>query len=116
MTQHQSQGTFLARNPSSSRISQDAESDSSSPEVSVVMPCLNEGDTLETCLEKAERALREHKIRGEIIVADNGSTDRSLAIAARMGARVVHVERKGYGNALMGGISAARGKFVIMGD
>jgi glycosyltransferase involved in cell wall biosynthesis len=85
-------------------------------EVSVVMPCLNEADTLETCLIKAQRALREHEIPGEIIVADNGSTDGSQAIATRMGARVVQVESKGYGNALMGGIAAARGKFVVMGD
>jgi glycosyltransferase involved in cell wall biosynthesis len=80
------------------------------------MPCLNEGDTLEACIVKAQRALSEHNIQGEIIVADNGSTDGSPAIAARLGARVIHVAAKGYGNALMGGIAAARGKFVIMGD
>jgi glycosyltransferase involved in cell wall biosynthesis len=91
-------------------------SEGSSPEVSVVMPCLNEADTLEACIEKAQRALCEHKTQGEIIVADNGSTDGSQAIATRMGARLVHVASKGYGNALMGGIAAARGKFVIMGD
>jgi glycosyltransferase involved in cell wall biosynthesis len=85
-------------------------------EVSVVMPCLNEADTLETCIRKAQRALREKSIAGEIIVADNGSTDGSQHIAARMRARVIHVESKGYGNALMGGIAAARGKFIIMGD
>ena len=88
----------------------------SSPEVSVVMPCLNEADTLATCIEKAGRALNEHKIAGEIIVADNGSTDGSQAIATRLGARLVNVAEKGYGNALMGGISAAGGKFIIMGD
>lgn len=86
------------------------------PEVSIVMPCLNEADTLETCIRKAQRALAEHNISGEIVVADNGSTDGSQAIARRIGARVVNVERKGYGNALMGGIASARGKFVIMGD
>jgi len=85
-------------------------------EVSVVMPCLNEADTLATCIEKAQRALREHDIAGEVIVADNGSTDGSVEIAKRLGARVVSVEAKGYGNALMGGIAAARGKYVIMGD
>ena len=90
--------------------------DTSSLEVSVVMPCLNEADTLDSCIEKAQRALREHHISGEIIVADNGSTDGSQVIAARMGARVVHVKARGYGNALMGGIAAARGKFIIMGD
>jgi len=85
-------------------------------EVSVVMPCLNEADTLEACIAKAQKALKEHSIQGEIIVADNGSTDASPTIAARMGVRVVHVEAKGYGHALMGGIAAARGKFIIMGD
>lgn len=88
----------------------------SAPELSVVMPCLNEADTLATCIEKAQRALREHNIAGEIVVADNGSTDGSQAIAARMGARVVHVGAKGYGSALKGGIAAARGKYIIMGD
>jgi len=85
-------------------------------EVSVVMPCLNEADTLATCIGKAQQALKENKISGEVIVADNGSSDGSQEIAARLGARVVKVEAKGYGNALMGGIAAARGKFVIMGD
>jgi glycosyltransferase involved in cell wall biosynthesis len=80
------------------------------------MPCLNEADTLAACIEKAQRVLREHRIRGEIIVADNGSRDGSPAIAARMGAHVVHVPAQGYGNALMGGIVAARGTFIIMGD
>jgi glycosyltransferase involved in cell wall biosynthesis len=85
-------------------------------EVSVVMPCLNEADTLATCIEKAQRALDECGISGEIIVADNNSSDGSPLIAARLGARVVRVETRGYGNALMGGISAARGRFIIMGD
>ena len=85
-------------------------------ELSVVMPCLNEADTLATCIEKAQRAMREHNINGEVVIADNGSTDGSQAIATSMGARVVDVAAKGYGNALMGGISSARGKFVIMGD
>jgi glycosyltransferase involved in cell wall biosynthesis len=90
--------------------------EASSLELSVIIPCLNEADTLEPCIRKAQRALDEHKIAGEIIVADNGSTDGSQAIAARMGVRVIHVEAKGYGSALMGGIAAARGKFIIMGD
>jgi glycosyltransferase involved in cell wall biosynthesis len=80
------------------------------------MPCLNEAETLASCIEKAHRALRDHRIAGEVIVADNGSTDGSLEIAARLGARVVHVRERGYGNALMGGIREARGRFVIMGD
>ena len=90
--------------------------DASSLELSVVMPCLNEAETLATCVEKAQRSLRELGIAGEVIVADNGSTDGSQAIATRMGARVIHVPARGYGNALMGGITAARGKYIIMGD
>jgi glycosyltransferase involved in cell wall biosynthesis len=86
------------------------------PEVSIVMPCLNEADTLEVCIKKAQQSFQTHGISGEIIVADNGSTDGSQDIASRMGARVVPVQEKGYGNALMGGISAAKGKFIIMGD
>ena len=88
----------------------------SSPELSIVMPCLNEADTLGVCIEKAQRALAEHNIAGEIVVADNGSTDGSQDIATHMRVRVIHVEAKGYGSALMGGIKAARGKFIIMGD
>lgn len=86
------------------------------PEVTVVLPCLNEADTLPRCLEKCFLALRSHQIEHEIIVADNGSTDGSPALAASLGAKVIHVQAKGYGNALMGGISAARGKYIIMGD
>ena len=75
-----------------------------SPEVSVVIPCLNEAETLATCIEKAARAMREHGITGEIVVADNGSSDDSRAIARRLSAIVVDVESKGYGHALMRGI------------
>ncbi len=85
-------------------------------ELSVVIPCLNEAETLASCIERAQRALRKNGIAGEIVVADNGSTDGSQAIAQRLGARVVPIETKGYGSALMGGITAARGRFVIMGD
>src|SRR2546423_6907883 len=85
-------------------------------EVSIVMPCLNEADTLSICIEKAQRALRDANINGEILIADNGSTDDSPQIARSLGARVIHVEEKGYGNALMGGINAARGSYIIMGD
>jgi glycosyltransferase involved in cell wall biosynthesis len=90
--------------------------DVASPEVSMVMPCLNEADTLAACISKAQRALDEHDIDGEIIVADNGSTDGSQSIAFSLGARVVSVADRGYGNALMGGIEAARGRYIIMGD
>lgn len=85
-------------------------------EVSIVMPCLNEADTLATCVRKAVKALKDANIHGEVIVADNGSKDGSQDIARKEGARVVDVTAKGYGSALMGGIQAAQGKFVIMGD
>jgi glycosyltransferase involved in cell wall biosynthesis len=85
-------------------------------EVSVVMPCLNEHETVGVCVEKALTALQAAGIEGEVIVADNGSTDGSIEIATALGARVVPVTAKGYGNALMGGIRAARGRYVIMGD
>jgi glycosyltransferase involved in cell wall biosynthesis len=80
------------------------------------MPCLNEADTLESCIKKARQAFESANIAGEVIVADNGSTDGSQEIAARAGARVVPVKWRGYGNALMGGIAAARGKYIVMGD
>ena len=89
---------------------------SAPPELSIVMPCLNEAETLATCIAKAQRALQRHGIAGEVIVADNGSTDGSREIAARLGARVVRVAERGYGSALQGGIAAARGRFVLMGD
>ncbi len=85
-------------------------------ELSILMPCLNEAETLEICIEKAQKSLRELDIAGEVIIADNGSTDGSQDIATRMGARVVPVVAKGYGSALMGGIIAARGVYIIMGD
>ncbi|MBM7504178.1 DPM/DPG synthase family glycosyltransferase [Agromyces aurantiacus] len=85
-------------------------------ELSIVMPCLNEAETLATCIDKANGYLARSGVAGEVIVADNGSTDGSQDIARAHGARVVDVEAKGYGNALMGGIEAARGDYVIMGD
>jgi glycosyltransferase involved in cell wall biosynthesis len=85
-------------------------------ELSIVMPCLNEAETLAVCIEKAQRSVEELDCIGEIIVADNGSDDGSQQIAASLGARIVHVETKGYGSALMGGIAAARGRYIIMGD
>jgi hypothetical protein len=85
-------------------------------ELSIVMPCLNEDRTLAACIEKAKRSLCDLGVRGEVIVADNGSTDGSIAIAERLGARVVHAQHRGYGSALMAGIEAASGEFVIIGD
>jgi glycosyltransferase involved in cell wall biosynthesis len=80
------------------------------------MPCLNEAETVGQCVAKARAALSSHGVEGEVIVADNGSTDGSQAIATAAGARVVPVTERGYGNALMGGIAAAQGKYVVMGD
>jgi glycosyltransferase involved in cell wall biosynthesis len=85
-------------------------------EVSIVMPCLNEAETLAACIQKARRAIADHGFSAEIVVADNGSTDGSQVIAIELGARVVDVARKGYGSALIGGIDASHGRFVIMGD
>ena len=85
-------------------------------EVSVVMPCLNEKDTIGRCVEQALAALSEQGLAGEVIVADNGSTDGSIAIAQGLGARVVHETERGYGAAYMTGIAAARGRYILMGD
>lgn len=84
--------------------------------VSAVMPCLNEENSLGICIEKAQRCFRELNIAGEVVIADNGSSDRSVAIAEALGARVVHESRKGYGAALQAGIRAAAGEIVIMAD
>ncbi len=85
-------------------------------ELSIVMPCLNEAETLATCIKKARGFLEAENVSGEIVIADNGSTDGSQQIAEALGAKVVPVAAKGYGSALRGGIEAAKGKYVIMGD
>jgi Glycosyl transferase family 2 len=85
-------------------------------ELTVVMPCLNEAETVATCVRKAAKFIADSGISGEVVVADNGSTDGSQQLAEDAGARVVDIQDKGYGNALMGGILAARGEYVIMGD
>ncbi|MBN8632883.1 MAG: glycosyltransferase family 2 protein [Rhodobacterales bacterium] len=85
-------------------------------ELTILMPCLNEAETLETCIRKAKGYLEASGVRGEVMVADNGSTDGSQEIAERLGAVVVPVAQRGYGAALIAGIAAARGRFVIMGD
>ena len=85
-------------------------------ELSVVMPCLNEAETLAICIKKAQGFFEREKISGEVIIADNGSTDGSQQIAKSLNATVVNVSQKGYGSALRGGIEAANGKYVIMGD
>src|SRR5262245_17269474 len=85
-------------------------------ELSIVMPCLNEAETLAVCIEKARGYLEKSGVRGEVVIADNGSTDGSQAIAERHGARVVNVKERGYGAALHGGITNARGRYVVVGD
>jgi len=85
-------------------------------EVSIVIPCLNEADTIASCIRKARAAMQQHAIAGEVIVADNGSDDGSIEIARAEGARVVPVASRGYGAALMGGIEAAHGRLIVMGD
>ncbi len=85
-------------------------------DVSVVIPCLNEANSLGICVEKAQKAFVDARLRGEVVVADNGSTDGSIDIAEKLGARVIPVAQRGYGSALKTGIRAARGAFIIMGD
>jgi glycosyltransferase involved in cell wall biosynthesis len=85
-------------------------------ELTILMPCLNEAATVGTCVAKARGFLQQAGIEGEVLVADNGSDDGSRAVAEKAGARVVQVARRGYGAALAGGIAAARGRYVIMGD
>jgi len=85
-------------------------------ELTILMPCLNEAETLAGCIDKARGFLNESGIGGEVLIADNGSSDGSPAIAAAHGARVVHIAESGYGSALLGGIRAARGQYIIMAD
>jgi hypothetical protein len=85
-------------------------------DLTIVMPCLNEAETLASCIAKAKRGIEAAGITGEVLVADNGSTDGSIALSEECGARVVHVTAKGYGNALRGGIESARGRWLLMGD
>lgn len=85
-------------------------------ELSVVMPCLNEAETIETCIRKAFTWMEKNGVNGEVVIGDNGSTDGSQKMATDLGARVIDIPRKGYGSALMGAIEASKGKYVIMGD
>jgi glycosyltransferase involved in cell wall biosynthesis len=85
-------------------------------ELTILMPCLNEAETLETCIVQARAFMDRAGIAGEVLIADNGSTDGSQELAERAGARVVHISQKGYGAALIGGIEAAHGTYVAMGD
>ena len=85
-------------------------------ELTILMPCLNEQQTVARCVGLARQFLEESGVSGEVLIADNGSTDNSASLAREAGARVVNIEKRGYGNALIGGINAACGKYVIMGD
>ena len=85
-------------------------------ELTILMPCLNEAETLEICIKKAKKSLEENHIKGEVLIADNGSNDGSQEIARKNGARVVDVPVKGYGSALIEGTKQAKGKYIIMGD
>ena len=85
-------------------------------ELTILMPCLNEEETIEICIQKALKFLKKNKVNGEVLIADNGSTDNSVQIAEKLGARVVHVKEKGYGSALIAGTKNAYGEYVIMGD
>lgn len=86
------------------------------PEFTILMPCLNEEKTLGACIKEAKDYMEKAGIAAEILIADNGSTDASVTIATEAGARVITVQEKGYGNALRGGIAAAKGVYIIMGD
>lgn len=87
-----------------------------SPELSIIMPCLNEAETLETCIRKAKKFLADNKVSGEVVIGDNGSTDGSQEIARRNGAIVIDVPLRGYGNAIKGAIAGSTGKYIAMGD
>jgi glycosyltransferase involved in cell wall biosynthesis len=106
----------MNRNRGEGEVARVADAGRPDIELSIVMPCINEARTLPVCIRKAQEAIARHGLAAEIIVADNGSTDGSREIASELGARVVPIEARGYGAALSGGIAAARGRFVIMGD
>lgn len=117
MTGHYSDSAVLdIDSPQQELSEQFLSTDISAIELSIVMPCLNEAETIAICIEKAQRWLNLNHVAGEVVIADNGSTDGSQAIAISIGARVVDVKEKGYGSALLGGIQAARGSYIIMGD
>src|SRR5918992_5148844 len=86
------------------------------PELSIVIPCLNESATLGICIQKAQAAFRRLGLKGEVVVADNGSSDGSVAIAESLGARVIAATRPGYGSALIAGCREAQGRYILMGD
>src|SRR6478672_9291834 len=110
---------FSGKADSASRVLHESEGNKSPSvpsELTILIPCLNEAETVGTCILKAIGFLRRSGIAGEILVSDNGSRDGSTDIAVSLGARVIHVAQKGYGAALIEGLNQASGKFVIMGD
>jgi hypothetical protein len=111
-------GTITAQLERTSALNDflETESHSAMIELSILMPCLNEAETLGSCIEKALRFLADNQIRGEVVIADNGSSDGSRQIAESYGVRVIDVPTKGYGAALAAGIKAARGRYIVMGD
>ena len=88
----------------------------SEKELTILMPCLNEAETIALCISKAITFLKEARVNGEVLIADNGSSDGSQEIARLLKARVIAVEKRGYGSALIGGMGKARGRYIIMGD
>jgi glycosyltransferase involved in cell wall biosynthesis len=106
----------MSRSPTTTEVQPSPQEFAGTPEVSVVIPCLNEVNSLAFCIEKATQAFRKAGLRGEVVVADNGSTDGSIELAEAHGARVVRVAERGYGAALKAGIAASQGSFIIMGD
>lgn len=102
--------------PAATALTLDSAGNDETVEVSVVMPCLNESETIGTCIKKAMQTIAKLGVRGEVVIGDNGSIDGSQQIARALGARVVPVEKRGYGAALQGAIGAARGQFIVMGD
>jgi glycosyltransferase involved in cell wall biosynthesis len=109
--------TFTEEKPAMTGADRDgAESPHDGCLVTIVMPCLNEAESLEPCIRKAQTAIADAGVQGEVLIADNGSTDGSIELAEQLGARVVHVKARGYGSALQGGFAAAHGKYILMGD
>ena len=100
----------------SPEILAESESVLQNTDITILIPCLNEAETISNCIAEAWTAISDTGMTGEIIVADNGSTDRSVEIAQNAGARVVHILEKGYGHALTEGIQAAYGQYILMGD
>jgi glycosyltransferase involved in cell wall biosynthesis len=105
-----------ADSPVIGEVDSEAESAEQGCELSVVLPCLNEAETVGTCVRKARQSMRAHGIAGEVIVADNGSNDGSVEVASQAGARVVKIQERGYGAAIQGGVAEARGEYVVMAD